>query len=106
MEEPELGSTSMKKFGLFMATLTLALPAVADPVPKTAAAKKSVKEGHVICEMVEQTGSILRERVCRAAEDNNRDAENPQRNLEDIRDQAERDAIRNVPTSLRPNSSK
>ena len=93
----------MKNLGLFMATLALALPAVADPVPHTAAASKSVKESHVICEMVEQTGSILRERVCRAAEYSNGDADNMHRKLEDIRDQAERDAVRNVPNSLRPN---
>ena len=88
----------------FMATLALALPAVADPVPNTTAARKSVKESHVICEMVEQTGSVLREQVCRPAEDSNRHADNPQHNLQDIRDQAERDTVRNVPNSLRPNS--
>ena len=96
----------MKKLGLFMATLALALPAIAYPAPNTAGARKSVKESHMICEMVEQTGSSLRERVCRPAEDNNRDADNPHRNLEDIRDRAEGDAARNVPTSLRPNSPK
>ena len=93
----------MKKLGLFMATLALAHPALADPLPNTAAASKSVKQGHVICEMVEQTGSILRERVCRPAEDSNGDADDMRRKLQDIRDQAERDAVRNVPNSLRPN---
>jgi hypothetical protein len=93
----------MKKLGLFVAALTLALPARVSSGPNIASAGKPVKkESHVVCEMVEQTGSILRVRVCRPAEDENSDVENGRHELQTIRDQAERDAVRNVPNSLRP----
>lgn len=93
----------MAKLGLFVAVLTVALPAVANPAPNKTAATKSVKkETHMVCEMVEQTGTILRVRVCRPADDQDRDAENGRHDLQAIRDQAERDAVRNIPNSLRP----
>lgn len=95
----------MKKLGLFVAALALGLPAMADPAPSPPTAGKAVKrDNHIVCEMVEQTGTVFRERVCRSAGRSASDAKTPTSELEDIRAQAERDAVRNVPNALRPKS--
>lgn len=99
----------MRKLALCTAALALTFLALARPGAELkAAAKPPEKESNhnqkkMVCETVEVTGSLFVERVCRRAEDRDRDAEIGRRRIEEIEEGLahSRDLI-NPPTAVSP----